>query len=68
VSKGSLGLAPETLKALGVDVLAEGSRVIPFTSLEEIERAAVRAVEVLDFEALAARHVGERLDRMRGRV
>jgi hypothetical protein len=68
VSKGSLGLAPETLKALGVDTVAPDSRVIPFTSLEEVERAAVRAVEALDLEMLAARHVHERLERMRGRV
>ena len=68
VSKGTLGLAPETLKALGIEVLAEGSRIIPFTPLAEIEKAAVRAVAALDFEALAARHVGEQLDRLGGRV
>jgi hypothetical protein len=68
VSKGSLGLAPETLKALGLEVFAGAARIIPFTPLEEVERAAVRAVEALDLEALAQRHVGERLDLLRGRV
>ncbi|HZU38199.1 MAG TPA: hypothetical protein VFA18_19910, partial [Gemmataceae bacterium] len=68
VSKGSLGLAPETLKALGIDLLADESRILPFTPLEEIEKAVLRTVESLDFEALAARHVGERLERLRGRV
>ncbi len=68
VSKGSLGLAPETLNALGIDLLADESRILPFTPLEEIEKAVLRTVESLDFEALAARHVGERLERLRGRV
>jgi hypothetical protein len=68
VSKGSLGLAPETLKALGIDLLADESRILPFTPLEEIEKAVLRTVESLDFEALAARHVGEQLDRLGGRV
>jgi hypothetical protein len=43
-------------------------RPIPFTPLAEVERAAARAVESVDWAAFAARRAAEHIDRLRGRV
>jgi len=43
-------------------------RPIPFTPLAEVERAAARAVETVDWAAFAARRAAEHIDRLRGRV
>ena len=81
VSKGSVGLDAELLRALGLDAAllpsplgGEGlgvkgkSRPVPFTPLAEVERAATRAVESVDWGAFVTRRVAERIDRLRGRV
>jgi len=43
-------------------------RPTPFTSLEEVERAAVRAVGSVDWGTFAARREADRIDRLWGRV
>ncbi|HVS34579.1 MAG TPA: hypothetical protein VMS17_03290 [Gemmataceae bacterium] len=43
-------------------------RPTPFTPLAEVERAAARAVEAVDWPAFTARRVADRIDRLRGRV
>jgi hypothetical protein len=78
VSKGAVALDAALLRALGVDCgpiaprlagdLRSVSPTIPFTPLAEVERAAARAVESVDWTAFAARRVAERIDRLRGRV
>ncbi len=78
VSKGAVALDAELLRALGVDSgpiaprLAGDSRsespTIPFTPLAEVERAAARAVESVDWAAFAARRAAEHIDRLRGGV
>jgi hypothetical protein len=44
------------------------ARIVPFTALEEIQKAVARAIENLDYDALAERCVQDSLDRLRGRV
>ena len=69
-------LDAELLRALGVDAAtllrdrcaAEAIADMAFTPLAEVERAAARAVEAVDWAAFAARRVAERIDRLRGRV
>ena len=81
VSKGAVALDAALLRALGIDSgpiaprLASDSRSesptippIPFTPLAEVERAATRAVEAVDWAAFAARRAAEYIDRLRGRV
>ena len=63
VSKSLLTIPDEFLAVLGV-----GSRPMPFTPFEEIERAIQRTIGSWDFEALARRCVADQLDRARGRV
>ena len=82
VSKGAVALDAELLRALGLDALpslpsplgGEESgvrgleRPVPFTPLAEVERAATRAVEAVDWPAFTARRVADHVDRLRGRV
>lgn len=69
VSKGAVDLSPELLKALGLAMpLVLPPRIIPFTSLEEIEKAIKRRLDVIDFDTLARQAVADALDRARGRV
>ncbi len=74
VSKGALALDAELLRALGIagrplaPRAAGESPAISFTPLAEVERAAARAVEGVDWAAFAARRAAERIDRLRGRV
>jgi hypothetical protein len=75
VSKGSVDLPPEFAGALGLEGLLaaaaptaksadDGPRAVPFTPLEEVEKAVRRRIESLDLSAL----VHDALDRLRGRV
>src|SRR5207248_3355343 len=66
VSKGTVELSPDLLRALGLTALEP--RPIAFTPFEEIEKAIRRQVEALDMEALAERAVSDAIDRARGRV
>jgi hypothetical protein len=69
VSKGDVDLPGEVFDALGLPApRPEAGRVIPFTPLEEVEKAVRRQVERIDVEALARRAVEDALDRARGRV
>ena len=81
VSKGAVALDAAWIRALGLDSgpiaprLAGDSRPesptvrpTPFTALAEVERAAVRAVEAVDWPAFTARRVADHIDRLRGRV
>ena len=81
VSKGAVALDAALLRALGLDAAllpsplgGEGpgvrgsSRQIPFTPLTEVERAAARVVEAVDWAAFAARRAADHIDRLRGRV
>ena len=81
VSKGAVALDAELVRALGLDagllpspLGGEGlgvrgvERPVAFTPLAEVERAATRAVEAVDWGAFTARRVAERIDRLRGRV
>ena len=67
VSKGAVALDAEWVRALGLDA-GPADRAVPFTPLAEVERAAVRAVEAVDWAAFAARRAAEHIDRLRGRV
>jgi hypothetical protein len=70
----SKSLIPEAfLKAMGLDLASAASQrpvlpTIPFTPLEEVERALRRAIERIDLPRLAQQTAQERLDRVRGRV
>jgi hypothetical protein len=74
VSKGDLDLPADFLQALGLDSALfrrpapAGSPVIPFTTLEEVERHVQRCLDRVDFTALAEKAVQDGLDRARGRV
>jgi hypothetical protein len=80
VSKGAVALDAELVRALGLDAglfAAPGRPLvpraaveppIPFTPLAEMERAATRAVEAVDWPAFAARRAADHIDRLRGRV
>ena len=74
VSKGAVALDAGLLRALGLDGrplaprAADESPTIPFTPLAEVERAAARAVESVDWAAFAARRAADHIDRLRGRV
>ena len=59
--------SPPSLGGEGLGVRGV-ERPTPFTPLAEVERAAARAVEAVDWAAFAARRVAERIDRLRGRV
>ncbi|MCI0464714.1 MAG: hypothetical protein L0Z62_47935 [Gemmataceae bacterium] len=65
VSKG-LRLPDDFRTAMGLDLSA--SPVVPFTPLEEFEKALRRAVQALDLGALVARAVRDGCDGARGRV
>lgn len=68
VSK-SLPVPDEFLQVLGIDPAACGLATrIPFTPLEEIEAALMRALSAVDVAALARKVVQTRLDQWRGRV
>jgi hypothetical protein len=72
VSKG-LVIPDEFQQALHLtDVLktlpAPPMALVPFTSLEEVERHVRRRVDLIDFDSLARRAVENALDRARGRV
>ncbi|HXG12257.1 MAG TPA: hypothetical protein VNK04_21055 [Gemmataceae bacterium] len=58
---------PEALSA-SATARTLGGRIIPFTPLEEIEKAFRRRLAAIDLEALVRRCVQESLDRARGRV
>ncbi len=71
VSKGALELAPDLLRALGLDphrLPAPAGRVIPFTPLAEVARAVEARLAALDLPALAEKVVKEVLQRSIGRV
>jgi hypothetical protein len=63
VSKGALDLSADLLGVLGVQ-----RRAIPFTPLEEVQRAVARRLASADLEAVAARAVEVALSRFLGRV
>src|SRR5207247_2313654 len=65
VSKGTLDLPPSLAATIGVPL---APRVVPFTALTEIERAARRAVDEIDFDSHADRLVHEACARLAGRV
>jgi hypothetical protein len=68
VSKG-LRLPEEFRTAMGIELPAPAAAaVVPFTPLEEYEKALRRAVQALDLSALVARAVRDGCDRARGRV
>ncbi len=48
--------------------VAPGIAVIPFTALSEIERAARRAVDAIDFDGIAKKVVQEGWYKAAGRV
>jgi hypothetical protein len=72
VSKSQVAIPPELLRVMGLDETLfrpeESTAVIPFTPLEEIEKAVCRRIEALDFDAVACRVLQNHLDRVRGRV
>src|SRR5262249_11314037 len=63
VSRGALDLDPALLAALGVP-----PRPVPFTPLDEVERAVARRLASLDLEGLARAAAGAALSRFLGRV
>jgi hypothetical protein len=65
VSKGAVELPAELCRAVGLPAVPPA---IPFTALDEVERAVRRQVERVDVEALARRALEDALDRARGRV
>jgi hypothetical protein len=65
VSKGGLELPAELSAALGV---CSSPRVVPFTALAEIDRAAARVLDTLNFDEMAATVVQEAYSRASGRV
>jgi hypothetical protein len=75
VSK-ALPVPDEFLRVLGVDVAAVRQKAgdlaelpgVPFTPLEEIEKALVRAVARLDLNALVRQQTHTWLDQRRGRI
>jgi hypothetical protein len=42
--------------------------IVPFTPLDEIEKAICRRIEAWDLEAVGRRVLQDQLDRLRGRV
>jgi hypothetical protein len=68
VSKGSMDLAPDLVRALGIDPPPSGRKVISFTPLEEIHRAVEAALAGVDFPSLAEKVVKEAYQRAQGRV
>ncbi len=75
VSKG-LELAPDLLKAMGVDATLfrqpathPGSpKAVPFTPLTEVEKAVSAAIKGVDFEEMAHKAAEAAWERARGRV
>ena len=78
VSKGSLDLPADLLRALGLDparlpgaprpAADAPGRVIPFTPLDEVRRHVERQIAAIDFAALARRALEENLEKARGRI
>jgi hypothetical protein len=68
VSKGGVALSADLLRALGLDAGLFAPRAVPFTPLEEVERAAERAVAAVDWGDFVTKCVAERIERLRGRV
>jgi hypothetical protein len=68
VSKGSVALDADLLRALGLDAGLFAPRAVAFTPWAEVERAAERAAATVDWDAFVTRRVADCLDRLRGRV
>ncbi len=70
VAKGGLALAPDVLRALGIDerVFGQRERIVPFTSLDEIRKAVLAHIESIDFQALAEKTIKETWYKSLGRV
>ncbi len=70
VAKGAFTLADDVRLALGLSepLLHAEERIIPFTSLEEIQRAVLGRIEAIDFRALAEKTIKETLYKSIGRV
>jgi hypothetical protein len=69
VSKGAVELPCEMRQVLGLaDRPLPAAATIPFTPLEEVERALRRQLEGVDLDGLVRRAVEDALDRARGRV
>ena len=75
VSKSNLTLPAEFVRAMGLDPQllrppeeAPAEPPVPFTSLEEIDRAIERRLAAWDLGRLARQAVEDHIDRVRGRV
>jgi hypothetical protein len=73
VSKGSLDLPADLRAALGLDDLpappaADAEPAVAFTALEELERAAARRLEAVDFSALVQKALIDIWNKAAGRV
>ncbi len=75
VSKSAVTLPDEFVRAMGLEPALfvappapAVQRVVPFTPLEEIERAVQRRIDAVDFTDLARQAIQQGLDRARGRV
>ncbi len=75
VAKGSLELSDDVLTALGLNkqLFGDGDggaheRILPFTSLSEIENDVLRRIAAIDFPALAQKAIKETWYKSIGRV